>query len=119
MATKPKQGERVFFTEGDTALPIPDLTAHQKYSWADFVKNGLREVFAESGIDVDKLLDGDNSVLDNIKLTDEQVAALKNYRDALYDSSTALDTFYDDIMSRVNDSFEKMNEEAEESISKI
>ena len=47
MATKPKLGERVFFTEGDQALPIPDLTAHQKDSWADFVKNGLREVFAE------------------------------------------------------------------------
>ena len=47
MATKPKSGERVFFTEGDQALPIPDLTMHQKDSWADFVKNGLREVFAE------------------------------------------------------------------------
>ncbi len=47
MATKPKSGERVFFTEGDIALPIPDLTAHQKDSWADFVKNGLREVFDE------------------------------------------------------------------------
>ncbi len=47
MATKPKQGERVFFTEGDQALPIPDLTVHQKDSWEDFVKNGLREVFAE------------------------------------------------------------------------
>ena len=47
MATKPKQGERVFFTEGDQALPIPDLTIHQKDSWEDFVKNGLREVFAE------------------------------------------------------------------------
>lgn len=47
MATKPKQGERVFFTEGDQSLPIPDLTAHQKDSWEDFVKNGLREVFAE------------------------------------------------------------------------
>ena len=47
MATKPKTGERVFFTEGDQALPIPDLTAHQKDSWNDFVKNGLREVFAE------------------------------------------------------------------------
>ncbi len=47
MATKPKLGERVFFTDGDTALPIPDLTAHQKESWADFVENGLREVFAE------------------------------------------------------------------------
>ena len=47
MATNRKSGERVFFTEGDQALPIPDLTAHQKDSWADFVKNGLREVFAE------------------------------------------------------------------------
>ena len=47
MATKPKSGERVFFTEGDQALRIPDLPAHQKDSWADFVENGLREVFAE------------------------------------------------------------------------
>lgn len=47
MATKPKTGERVFFTEGDQALPIPDLTGHQKESWADFVENGLREVFEE------------------------------------------------------------------------
>ena len=47
MATTKKSGERVFFTEGDQALPIPDLTAHQKDSWDDFVKNGLREVFAE------------------------------------------------------------------------
>ena len=47
MAIKTKAGERVFFTEGDQALPIPDLTAHQKDSWNDFVKNGLREVFAE------------------------------------------------------------------------
>ena len=47
MATKPKTGERVFFTEGDQSLPIPDLTVHQKDSWEDFVKNGLREVFEE------------------------------------------------------------------------
>ena len=47
MATKPKKSERVFFTAGDQSLPIPDLTAHQKDSWEDFVKNGLREVFEE------------------------------------------------------------------------
>ena len=47
MATRQKSGERVFFTEGDQALPIPDLTQHQTDSWEDFVKNGLREVFAE------------------------------------------------------------------------
>ena len=42
-----KNESRVFFTEGDQALPIPDLIAHQKDSWEDFVKNGLREVFSE------------------------------------------------------------------------
>ena len=39
-------GSRVFFTEGDK-LPIPDLTAHQKDSWEEFVRSGLREVFTE------------------------------------------------------------------------
>lgn len=47
MSSKPVSGERVFFTEGDQALPIPDLIAHQKDSWEDFVKNGLREIFTE------------------------------------------------------------------------
>jgi len=42
-----KDGARVFFTEGDQALPIPDLIAHQKDSWNDFVQSGLREVFNE------------------------------------------------------------------------
>ena len=42
-----KQKERVFFTSGDQALPVPDLIAHQRDSWNDFVKNGLREVFDE------------------------------------------------------------------------
>ena len=44
--TTAKVGQRVFFTEGDE-LPIPDLTAHQKDSFEDFVKSGLREVFNE------------------------------------------------------------------------
>ena len=44
--TAEKAGKRIFFTEGDE-LPIPDLTAHQKDSWEDFVKSGLREVFTE------------------------------------------------------------------------
>lgn len=47
MAKSKVLGERKFFTEGDQALPIPDLTEHQTNSWEDFVKNGLREVFAE------------------------------------------------------------------------
>ena len=47
MKTANKSDSRVFFTEGDQALPIPDLIAHQKDSWEDFVKSGLREVFNE------------------------------------------------------------------------
>ena len=46
MKSKPTS-DRKFFTEGDQALPIPDLIAHQKDSWEDFVKSGLREVFNE------------------------------------------------------------------------
>ena len=38
--------QRVFFTDGDH-LEIPDLTAHQKDSWEEFIKSGLREVFTE------------------------------------------------------------------------
>ncbi len=45
--TKPTSGARVFFTSEDTALPIPDLIAHQKQSWREFVETGLSEIFAE------------------------------------------------------------------------
>lgn len=38
---------RVFFTEDDTALEVPNLIAHQKESWKDFVETGLSEIFAE------------------------------------------------------------------------
>ena len=47
MKSKSNDTGRVFFTEGDQALPIPDLIAHQKDSWDEFVKVGLREVFDE------------------------------------------------------------------------
>ncbi len=45
--TKPTSGARVFFTSEDTALPIPNLIAHQKDSWREFVETGLSEIFAE------------------------------------------------------------------------
>jgi DNA-directed RNA polymerase subunit beta len=45
--TKPDAAERVFFTKDDTALPIPNLIAHQKDSWREFVETGLSEIFAE------------------------------------------------------------------------
>ena len=38
--------QRVFLTDGDH-LEIPYLTAHQKDSWEEFIKSGLREVFTE------------------------------------------------------------------------
>jgi len=45
--TKATAAKRVFFTQDDTALPIPDLIAHQKNSWREFVETGLSEIFAE------------------------------------------------------------------------
>ena len=45
--SKPSAAGRVFFTKDDTALPLPDLIAHQKNSWKEFVDTGLSEIFAE------------------------------------------------------------------------
>ena len=46
--TKPTNAvKRVFFTQDDTALPLPNLIAHQKDSWREFVETGLSEIFAE------------------------------------------------------------------------
>ena len=45
--TKPTATKRVFFTKDDTALPLPNLIAHQKDSWREFVETGLSEIFAE------------------------------------------------------------------------
>ena len=46
--TKPDAAsKRVFFTQDDTALPLPNLIAHQKDSWREFVETGLSEIFAE------------------------------------------------------------------------
>ena len=48
MAKKPTtSSERVYFTSGDNALPLPNLIAHQKDSWRWFVKKGLSEIFSE------------------------------------------------------------------------
>ena len=48
MAKKPTtSSERVYFTSGDNALPLPNLIAHQKDSWRWFVEEGLSEIFSE------------------------------------------------------------------------
>ena len=39
--------QRVYFTNDDTAVAVPNLLAHQKESWKDFVETGLSEIFAE------------------------------------------------------------------------
>ena len=44
---QPTKQARVFFTSDDTALELPNLIAHQKNSWRDFVETGLSEIFAE------------------------------------------------------------------------
>jgi len=47
MAKAKPSNARVFFTKEDTALPLPNLIAHQKDSWREFVETGLSEIFAE------------------------------------------------------------------------
>lgn len=44
---KPTVPERVYFTEKDDNLEIPNLISHQINSWQDFVKVGLGEIFSE------------------------------------------------------------------------
>ena len=44
---KPNSAKRVFFTQDDTALSLPNLISHQKDSWRDFVETGLSEIFSE------------------------------------------------------------------------
>lgn len=44
---KPAAPKRVFFTQDDTALPLPNLIAHQTGSFQWFVHEGLGEIFAE------------------------------------------------------------------------
>ena len=46
-STKQQATKRVFFTKDDTALPLPNLIAHQEDSWKEFVQSGLGEIFAE------------------------------------------------------------------------
>jgi len=48
VAKKPStSSDRVYFTSGDNALPLPNLIAHQKDSWRWFVEEGLSEIFSE------------------------------------------------------------------------
>jgi DNA-directed RNA polymerase subunit beta len=45
--TKRTDAKRVFFTQDDTALALPNLVDHQRESWKEFVETGLGEIFAE------------------------------------------------------------------------
>lgn len=45
--TKPSKQERVYFTDRDDKLPIPNLISHQTDSWNELVTTGLGEIFAE------------------------------------------------------------------------
>lgn len=47
MAKANKPAVRQYFTSEDTALPLPNLIAHQLDSWKEFVETGLSEIFAE------------------------------------------------------------------------
>ncbi|MGI6612600.1 MAG: DNA-directed RNA polymerase subunit beta [Candidatus Nanosyncoccaceae bacterium] len=45
--TKATKADRVYFTDRDDRLPIPNLTQHQIDSWHELIKTGLGEIFEE------------------------------------------------------------------------
>lgn len=45
--TKAADNKRIYFTEQDSALELPNLISHQLKSWQEFVETGLGEIFAE------------------------------------------------------------------------
>ena len=49
MAKALKNGitQRVYFSPQKVVLSVPDLIAHQKKSWQEFIENGLGEIFTE------------------------------------------------------------------------
>lgn len=105
------------------AIGLLGQTLQENLDNIEIYKKGLADIFAASGLteaDIENILSGkDLSSLDNVIFTEDQIEAIREYRDALYECYEALDAFYDQIMERVNEAFEKMNEEAEETISKI
>ena len=44
---KQQAGKRVYFTQEDHVLDLPNLIGHQLDSWKEFVASGLGEIFAE------------------------------------------------------------------------
>lgn len=84
-------------------------------------KQGIEDTFAQvlSEDQLTALLENnDFSVLNNVELTANQVSVLEKYRDSLYDTSDALDEFYEQVMKKVNGAFEGYNDEMEEHIEK-
>ncbi|HET7630586.1 MAG TPA: DNA-directed RNA polymerase subunit beta, partial [Candidatus Saccharimonadales bacterium] len=47
MAKAKANQDRVYFTQSDAALDMPNLINHQLKSWQEFVETGLGEIFAE------------------------------------------------------------------------
>ncbi len=45
--TKATKADRVYFTDRDDRLPIPNLTQHQIDSWNELITTGLGEIFEE------------------------------------------------------------------------
>lgn len=96
-----------------TKLALLGKTADVQLDKITAYENGVKEVFAGvlSDEDISKLLSGDNSVLEGINLTENQVAALEEWRDGLYDANNALIELRTTMQESIIEAFEDMNEE--------
>lgn len=104
----------------DAIAKIGDI-AGQNIEKVKAYQEGLTEVFGLSlnENELAKLKEGDFSVLNGKALTEGQVEALKNYRDALYESNEALEEFYKRIEEQSTAAFEGMNEEMDKQIARV
>lgn len=84
-------------------------------------ENGVKEAFAGilSENDIAALLDGDNSVLEGITLTENQVAALEEWRDGLYEANNALIELRETMQESIISAFEDMNDKMQDSADRI
>ena len=94
-----------------------DLNFANSDEYTQRIKDILGETIPEE--DLNKILGGDFSSLENYTLTESQIKALDEYADALYNVNGNLDTLYEGVGERVRGAFEELNEQMRESTSTL
>lgn len=94
------------------AIGLLTAKANELYTQIQINKQGLNEALklSLSAAEISELLAGNLSVLDNKNFTDDQISAIKDYRDSLLDLNGELDDVRENIEDKVLDAFDTWNE---------